>query len=475
MAKPVIMPKLGFTQESSQILRWLKAAGDRVEQGEPIAEVTTDKVNMEVEAPVSGVLDNLQFEEGDEVPVTQVIAYIRGANETLEKAAPAETPPTGEKMTEPGAGPSPEPPPSQTPQAGRGSARVTPIAANVAQERNVDLGQVQGTGPGGRVTRRDVERYAAGQAAGTTGEGAVRAVPAARRAARELGVDLAGVRGTGPRGRVQSADVELAYRTAAASSQTKAATPRQATAPKVTAPGAAVDTGERRVLKTIPLVGMRQTIATRMQASARDAPHITFEADIDMTAAEAMRARANGLLAKDAPRISVTAILIKVCAWALRRHPMVNSQLDGTNILVLDEVNIGVAVALDEGLIVPVVREANRKGLVEIAADLSEIAGRAREGRLRMEDLTGGTFTISNLGMFGVDRFTAILNPPETGILAVGRTTPRVVPDEAGQAVVRSMLTVTLSADHRVVDGAVAGRFLSDVRQALEHPELLVM
>lgn len=470
MAKPVIMPKLGFTQESSQIVRWLKTAGDPVEQGEPIAEVTTDKVNMEVEAPVSGVLDGLQFKEGDEVPVTQVIAYIRGANETLEKAAPAETSPMGEKMTEPGAGPSPEPTPSQTPQAGRVSARVTPIAANVAQERNVDLGQVQGTGPGGRVTRRDVERYAAGQAAATTGEGGVRAVPAARRAARELGVDLAGVRGTGPRGRVQSADVELAYRTAAASSQTKAATP-----PQATALGGAVATGERRVLKTIPLVGMRQTIATRMQASAREAPHITFEADIDMTAAEAMRARANGLLSKDAPRISVTAILIKVCAWALRRHPMVNSQLDGTNILLLDEVNIGVAVALDEGLIVPVVREADRKGLVEIAADVSEIAGRAREGRLRMEDLTGGTFTISNLGMFGVDRFTAILNPPETGILAVGRTTPRVVPDEAGQAVVRPMLTVTLSADHRVVDGAVAGRFLSDVRQALEHPELLVM
>lgn len=448
MAKPVIMPKLGFTQESAQIVQWLKAAGDTVEKGDPILEVTTDKVNMEVEAPVSGVLDGLRYKAGDTVPVTEVIAFIRAAGEPAMGAAASTSVAAGEPTKGTGAGASAA--------AGHTPARATPIAANLAQAAALDLEQVPGTGAGGRVTRRDVEKYLAAQ----TSIGKVRAAPAARRAAKELGVDLAQVKGSGPQGRVQSADV----RTAAAATQP--------------APNAAVQAAampQTGVAQTIPLSGIRRTIAQRMQQSAREAPHITLEADIDVTAAEALRARANALLGKDQARISLTAVIARACGWALKRNPMLNSRLAGEQIHVLDSVNIGIAVALDAGLIVPVVRAADRKGLAAIAAEISGLAARAREGRLRPDDVSDGTFSISNLGMFGVDRFTAIINPPESAILAVGRVTRRIVPDAEGRAVVQPTMTVTLSADHRVVDGATAGRFLGDVREVIEHPELLVM
>ena len=452
MPKPVIMPKLGFTQEASQIVRWLKAPGDSVEQGEPLLEVTTDKVNMEVESPATGILDSIRRQEGETVPVTEVIAYIRGANEPPTAAAPGPAVPERSTLPGPVAKPAPVEAPGQVP-SGSGSApvRATPIAANLAQERGLDLGRIHGTGPGGRVSKQDVETFLAAQPE----TGKVRASPAARRIARESGIPLAQVKGSGPGGRVQSVDVQ-------------AASARAPEPPALPAP-------ESGVLKTIPLAGMRQTIALRMQQSAHDAPHITFEADVDVTASEALRARANDLLAKDQAHIGLTAIIVRACAWALKRHPLLNSRLADRQIQVLAEVNIGVAVALDEGLIVPVVRAADQKGLAQIASEIVALAERAREGRLRIDDVSGGTFSVSNLGMFGVDRFTAIINPPETAILAVGRVTRRIVPDDEGRAVVRPLMTVTLSADHRVVDGAVAGRFLSDVRQVLEHPELFVM
>jgi pyruvate dehydrogenase E2 component (dihydrolipoamide acetyltransferase) len=459
MATPVIMPKLGFTQESSQIVQWLKAPGDVVEKGEPLLEVTTDKVNMEVEAPANGILDSIRFQAGETVPVTEIIGYVRAASEP--PVAPAEpkgtaSPAAALSAPRPAPVPSGAPSPSQ-PRAVPEPARLTPIAANLAHGRGLDLERLLGTGPGGRVTKRDVEEFLAAQPPA----GKVRAVPAARRAARELGVYLTEIEGSGPRGRVQSVDVRAG-----------AARPSETTPAPRTAPETAPETG---VLKTIPLTGMRQTVALRMQQSAREAPHITFEADVDVTAAEALRARANDLMQKDQPRISLTAIIARACAWALKRHPLLNSRLAGQQILLLKEINIGIAVALDEGLIVPVVRGADRKGLATIAAEISDLAARARAGRLRIDDVSGGTFSISNLGKFGVDRFTAIINPPETAILAVGRVTRRIVPDDEGRAVVRPIMTVTLSADHRVVDGAVAARFLSDVRQVLEHPELFVM
>ena len=455
MAKTVIMPKLGFTQETAQIVQWLKAAGDAVEQGDPLLEVTTDKVNMEVESPATGILDGLRFKAGDTVPVTEVIAVIRGANESI--VTPAANPPgkTETASTQPAA---------VTPDAA--SVRATPIAAHLAHDSGVDISRVAGTGPGGRVTRSDVEGFLAKQ----PGDGKPRAVPAARRLALETGVDLAAVQGSGPRGRIQSADVRAALAAKAPPVMTEVVTPEamQPVAAKAPVP-------EAGVAEIIPLTGIRQTIAQRMQQSVREAPHITLEADIDVSEAEALRARANELLRKDQPRISLTVLIARACAWALKRNPFLNSRLVGQQIQILRDVNVGIAVALDAVLIVPVVHGADTKGFTAIAAEITDLATRARAGKLRIEDVTGGTFSISNLGMFGVDRFTAIINPPETAILAVGRVTRRFVPDAEGRPVLRPLMTVTLSADHRVVDGATAGRFMSDIRQVLEHPELFVM
>ncbi|MCS7008235.1 MAG: 2-oxo acid dehydrogenase subunit E2, partial [Gaiellaceae bacterium] len=263
------------------------------------------------------------------------------------------------------------------------------------------------------------------------------------------------VAGTGPRGRIQSADVRAAHAQAA-----PVAAPSAVSAP---------------ILRTIPLTGMRRTIATRLQQSFQQSPHIFFDAHIDATAMEALRAQANERLPKDAPRVSVTAIIAKACAWALSRHPMLNSRIEGDSIVLLSDIHLGIAVALDEGLIVPVVRDVPRKGLAQLAAEIADLAERARSNRLRPDDVAGGTFTISNLGMFGVDRFTAILNPPQVGILAVGTTRKQIVPDENDRPVARPILTVTLSADHRVVDGAVAARFLKDLRDGLEQPALLTL
>jgi pyruvate dehydrogenase E2 component (dihydrolipoamide acetyltransferase) len=227
--------------------------------------------------------------------------------------------------------------------------------------------------------------------------------------------------------------------------------------------------------EVVPLTGMRGAIAERMTSSYRAAPHIALGMDIDMEAFEEARKRLSiRAQAEDGPSVSITALLVRAVAWALARHPWLNSTLRDEEIHLLPDVNIGVAVALEEGLIVPVVKEADRKAVGQIAAELHELVERARQNRLRSSDLTGGTFTISNLGPFGVDEFTAIINPPEAAILAVGAIRKRLVPDGAGGIAARPTMRLTLSADHRIVDGATAARFLSDLREALEDPALLL-
>jgi pyruvate dehydrogenase E2 component (dihydrolipoamide acetyltransferase) len=260
-------------------------------------------------------------------------------------------------------------------------------------------------------------------------------------------VDINRLVGSGPGGRIQAPDVLAA-----------AASPHM---------GSAVTTRSTEV-KVIPLEGMRRTIAERMTRSAQTAPHFMLQIDVDMTRAEAMRASFNE---KGDVKITPTAQVVKACAWSLTRHPFVNAKLVGDEIHLLPEINIGVAVALKEGLIVPVIHHANKKGITEIAAELTGIVLRAREGELTTRDVTGGTFTVSNLGMFGIDRFTAIINPPESAILAVGQTVsrPAALNDEGDIGLVPT-LTLTLSVDHRVLDGVVAARFLQDLRGAIEEP-----
>jgi len=463
MAKEIIMPKFGFTQEESTIVAWLKQEGDRVEKGEPIAECTTDKVNMEIEAPEDGILGGIRYPAGATVPVTEIIAYVLQEGETLPEASAAAAP----------AAPAAEAVPAAPPRddADAGEAGATPLARRIAEAEGVDLSAVVGTGAGGKVTREDVERYVAAMRTAEPADGKVRATPAARRAAREQGLDLAAIAGSGPRGRVQEADVLAAAEAQAAAAPAPVAGPVPTSAPQPAVPVAA-PVGEPQV---IPLEGMRRTIAQRMQQSYQQAPHVSFTLDVDMTKAIAFREYASQRIPEGQPRISMTALIIKAVAWALRQHPMVNSYLIRDEILVMPDVNVGMAVALEDGLIVPVIRNADRKGLVQIGQEVVDLSRRARSGELRPEEVADGTFTVSNLGMFGIDRFTAIINPPQVGILAVGRIAKRFVPGENDEPVAKPLMTVTLVTDHRVIDGAQSAQFVATLRDALEEPASILL
>ena len=461
--KEVIMPKFGFTQETAQIVQWLVKPGEKVEKGQPIAEVTTDKVNMEVESPANGILADVRYPEGAEVPVTEVICYITAPGEQIPAAPTQAAPPPAEQVAfAKGAAPVEARP------------AVTPVAARLAREQGIDVDQIAGSGPGGRVTRKDVE------AALTQGSppGKVRAAPAARRLAREMNVLLETVPGSGPHGRIQSSDVRAAAtapQTAAAPAAFPVAPPPQPT-PSIPPTGWKFATPLRQ---TIPVTGMRRTIAERLQKSSQDAPHITFDAYIDMTAALALHTRAAAWVKEDQDRVSLTAVIARAVAWTLERHPGLNAWfLDNAGaheIHHLAQVNLGVAVALPDGLIVPVIHDASRKGILQLAREINDLSARARSGKLRPDDVTEGTFTLSNLGMFAIDRFTAIINPPEVGILAVSRVRKQIVVDENDQPAVRPLMALTLSVDHRAVDGAAAARFMADLRTALETPDTLAL
>jgi pyruvate dehydrogenase E2 component (dihydrolipoamide acetyltransferase) len=451
MATDVIMPKVDMDQETGTVARWLKHNGDEVKQGEIILEIETDKVAIEVESPASGILNGIMVGEGQTVPIATTIAYILQPGEVL----PVGAKPTkqAEEME-----PSPKVPVQQTDW----EAPITPVARNVAAAAGIDPGTISGTGRGGRVTRRDVEEALAAPKPFGNGKGKVYATPAARRIATEQGVVLEAVSGSGPDSRVQAADV-LAY------VETAVTTP-------------APQPSLRPMVEVIPLQGKRRTIAERLTASYQSVPHINFTASIDMTHFDEARRQLNARIEKDGgARISATALLAKIVGQTLLNHPWLNSSFrDGqgeqeAEIHLFKEVNLGIAVALEDGLIVPVVQDAANKGVAQIAAEVKDLAVRARNGQLAPAEVREGTFTISNLGPFGVEQFTAIINPPQAAILAVGATRPEVVADADGQVVVRPIMHVTLAADHRVVDGAVAAHFIADLKAALEEPVLLLL
>ena len=452
MATDVIMPKVDMDQETGTVARWLKNEGDAVKQGETILEIETDKVAIEVEAPASGILRGILVEVGQTVPIATTIAYILEQGEALPEGV--------------GAGPAQGAPVQRTdwevPDAGK-SVAITPVARKVARASELDIATISGTGPRGKVTRRDVEAALEPNGKGQGGLGKVYATPAARRLAAEKQIRLGEIAGSGPGSRVQAADV-LAYAEAAA-------------------PVAQVAQGmEQPVREIVPLQGKRRTIAERLTASYQAIPHINFTASIDMTRFEEARAKLNARSEQaGGERISATALLAKIVAQTLLRHPWLNSSFQeadgaqGAEIHLFRDVNMGIAVALDDGLIVPVIRNAAQKGVAEIAAEVKDLATRARSGGLAPAEVREGTFTISNLGPYGVEQFTAIINPPQAAILAVGATQPEVVPDADGHVVVRPIMRVTLAADHRVVDGAVAAHFIADLKAALEEPVLLLL
>lgn len=481
MPIPIILPKFGFTLESCEIIDWLVKPGDEVREGDPLAEVETDKVNMEVEATADGTVFHLMYEIGDDVPVTEIVAFLLAPG---EEAPNNWQPPEQKHLNKSNGGstapaPTQEPTPSEPTPAqsnGNGDVMASPVAKRVAQDNNVDLSTVVGTGPRGRVTKQDVEAALATAPATpqSNGNGAVKlaygkvpASPAARRVAGELGVDLTAVTGSGPDGRIQSDDVRQYHAQAQAqppqSVTLKQPTPEAIRAVDPTYPFAQAEN------EVIPLKGMRKRIAQRMQESFRDTPHVFFDATVDMRGIIALR---NRIKAQDA-KLSVTSIVVKACAWTLMQHPMMNATFDGESITKWGAANVGVAVALDNGLIVPVVHNANQLNLRQIQDRVGQLAKAARDGKLTPDDMQGGTFTVSNLGMFGVDRFTAIVNPPQVGIVAVGRTVEQFVPDENGNPIVVPQMNITVSADHRVVDGAQVGQFIGDLRTVLEDPMLL--
>jgi pyruvate dehydrogenase E2 component (dihydrolipoyllysine-residue acetyltransferase) len=396
VATEVILPRLGQGMETGTIVRWLKAEGEPVEKGEPLFELDTDKVTQEVEAEASGVLLKIAVAEG-EVPVGRTVAFIGSEGEEVPETAaapPAEAPKQAEQKSEsaaPEAAPAPEP-------TTNGRVKASPLARRLARERGIELGSLHGTGPEGRIVAEDVERAEVG-------------------------------------------------------------------APAPPRPSAPVPAGE---VERVPLTNIRKTIARRL-TEAWQIPVFQLQASADMSRANALVAR---LRERDPDvRVTVTDLLTKVSAQALMRHREVNAEFTEDAILLHPNANVGIAVAAPQGLVVPVVRGAERLSLTEIAAARADVVSRARDNKLRADDLEGGTFTISNLGMYAVESFTAVLNPPQAAIVAVGATEDRVVPID-GELAVRPMLTLTATFDHRAVDGAPAAAFLQTLKESLEDPGL---
>ena len=459
----VVMPALEMAQDTGTLLRWLKSEGEQVQRGEPLMEIETDKVTLEIESGGSGVLTQVSAGPGDEVPVGQVIALLLAEGEEAESLAPKPVP-LSRLSREPLAGAlTPTPVPSLTTgtlPSGRGAlstqVAASPLARRLAAEHGVDLSELPATS--GRISKADVLAWLQREAAAA--DQRVLASPKARRLAAEQGIDLATLAGRGPQGAVLAGDVQMAA-------------PEVAAAPAVIAADAAAADDE--VLRVVPLTGMRGAIAARTQASARTAPHISLTLSADMS--EALRLQQQlgpAVQAASGHSLTLTTLLARAVAATLKAHSRLNAHLLKDEIREFRPVHLGVAVALADGLLVPVMRDCAAMGLAQLQASLQQVAERARARTLTPAELRGATFTLSNLGMYGIEHFSAIINPPEVAILAVGAVQERVVA-VAGQAVVRPMLQLTINVDHRAVDGAVAAAFLRDLRNLLENPWSLLV
>ena len=449
MATQVIMPKLSPTMEEGQLSRWLKKEGDKVSMGEPLAEIDTDKATMEMQALGSGVLRKILIQEGESAPLGQLIAIIgepdedisaltaqSGSSQSPKAAAPVPT----KEANEPGPGPTAVPEAAapriagdasgnasgngsqeaaQPPDSSSGRLIVSPLAARMAAESGIDLRAVNGSGPGGRIIKRDVEQLISGSKSTT----AAAAPPRHLRAVE--------------------------------------ASPFQKSA-----------TAQASAYRDEPASEMRRTIAKRLVTSLGPVPHFFLTTEIEMDRAAEMRKGINEL--DPELKISVNDIIIKVAAAALMQHPQVNASFQDKVVRYYEHADIGVAVAIEEGLITPIVRAADQKSLSEIAVEVRDLAERARHRKLRPEEYLGASFSVSNLGMFGIDEFTAIINPPEAAILAVGAMSPKPVVRN-NELVIRQMMRVTMSCDHRVVDGATGAKFLQTFKKILENPLFLVV
>jgi len=433
MITKVHMEALSPTMEEGQLVRWLKAEGDTIANGDILAEIETDKATMELVARGDGVFRKVFLAAGGTAPVGEVIAVIAGADEDISSIGGAGG---GALAEEPAAPAAP-------------AAPVTPVTpAKTAKPAATAQAAPASSAPA-----------PAPEAAAEAGDGSrVKASPLARRLADDLGVDLSRVEGSGPGGRVVKRDVEAAKESGAA-------------APAPSAPAWNPDVNE---YEDVQVSQMRKTIAKRLVESIGPVPHFFLTVDVDMGRVIEARQSINAMLEKQGGKISINDILLKAVAAALHRHPECNAQWHGTFVRRFNSVHLGVAVAIDDGLITPVIKNAHLKGITQIGAEVRELAGRAREKKLMPDEYTGSTFSVSNLGMFGIHEFTAIINPPEAGILAIGgvEDTPVAV---GGEVVVRPRMRVTMSCDHRVIDGAQGSRFLATLKTMLEEPTAIVI
>ncbi len=413
--------------ERGKVVKWLVRVGDRVERGQPIFEVETDKAIVTVEAQQGGKVARILVAEGEEAPVGAALAVLVGEGE----AAPEAVAPSAKR-------------------------EASWKARAEARKAGLDIGEIAGTGPGGRVVAADVARALAERAqAAPRVEEAVRATPAAERLAAALGLELAGIAGSGPGGRVMEEDVLGA---AAAILRGRGAV-------------SAAAAGPAGVVERIPLTGVRGIVSRRMGESARETARVVLFREVDAGAMIELR----DMLKEQGVEVTYNDILVRVCAEALRRHPEANARLGDGCIERLGEVNIGLAVETERGLLVPVIRGADRRSLSEIARERARLVEAARAGRIGPDDMSGGTFTITNLGMYGVEGFTPVINLPECCILGVGRIGKKaVVCEECDEVMVRPMMMLSLVFDHRVIDGAPAARFLDTIARLVESPALIL-
>ena len=431
MATKVHMEALSPTMEEGQVVKWVKAEGDEVGNGDVLAEIETDKATMELVARGSGVLRKILLEEGGTAPVGEVIGVIAAEDEEIAELL--------EEVGQPdGAGAPPAEAEAEAEEEAGEEAEPEEVSAEAAE-------------PSEPEARGEEER--------------VKASPLARRLAEEAGLELSTVSGSGPGGRIVKRDVEAAV-------EEREAAPAEAPAPRELPP--ALEEMPEEAYEDVSLSQMRKTIAKRLTQSLGPVPHFFLRIEVDMARALEARKRINEVLEEDGEKVSINDVVIRATAAALRRHPECNAAWQGDSIRRFNRVHIGVAVAVDDGLITPVIRDADRKGVARIGREVKELAARAREKKLKPEEYTGATFSISNLGMFGIQEFTAVINPPEAGILAVGGVEEKPVVRD-GEVEVRPRMTVTMSCDHRVIDGATGARFLQTLRTMLEEPAAALM
>lgn len=415
------MPGAVDEADEGIVVAWFKREGATVVEGEPLLEVQFAKVSSEVSAPISGRLHRILAPRDAVIKAGQVLALILQPGEEASVQQPQAAPLT-----------------QAAPVEAAGFVPASPAARRLAKERGVDLAKVQGTGAEGRITEEDVQRFLASQEPAPAPR-EVRASPIAKRMAQEHGIDLAAVQGTGPDGRITEQDV-------------RAVLAAQAAAPSV---------------RVEPLSPMRKTIARRMVESLQTAAQLTLVSEADVTELVALRGRL-----KQQADVTYTDLIVKAAAAALAEHPRFNARLVGDELHLFDEIAIGVAVALESGLVAPVVRAVETKDVVALAGETTALVQRAREGKLSEAEMSGGTFTVTNLGAFGIDAFTPIINPPEVAILGVGRIVEKPVRQD-GELAWRQVVTLSLTFDHRVADGAPAAAFLQSICKHLENPSTL--